>query len=177
MLAKLSISTDLGSIEDAGPLPGFVSITHDEAASPGLDDERFLTARAWEGLPGLYVNQGRTAAVAGSDYDLTQYRQVMDEACRILDSQLIRTLNKKVVIDASTGYISEVFARALDQKFATAISNALVPEHASGVTVRIRRDENLLSTRAGTVDFDLIGVAYFKTLTANAGYKNPAIGG
>jgi len=114
--------------------------------------------------------------VAGSDYDLVQYRQVMDEACRVLDVQLALTLNKKIRIDSTTGYIDELFARGLDQRYSTAISNALIPEHATSVNVRIRRDENLLSTRSGTVDFDLVGVGYFKTLTANAGYKNPVLG-
>jgi hypothetical protein len=176
LLAKVSMSTDIGQIQDAGPLPGFINISHNEELNPGLDDAGFLTARTWTGYGGVYINQPRVMCPVGSDYDLIQYRRVMDEACRILDRELVLTLNRKIRVDSVTGFIDERDAVSLDQRFTTQVGYAVVtPGHAGSVEVRVRRNENLLSTRLATVDMAIIGMAYLKTLNANVGYKNPAL--
>lgn len=176
LLAKVGLSTDLGQVEDAGALPGFLSISHDEYKNPGLDDYGFCTTRTWLGITGLYSNQGRIFCAAGSDYDLVQYRRVMNAACRALDLALARKVNKKTRVDSTTGFIFEADARALDRVFDTAVRDVTVKKgHASGLVVACVRDENLLSTRELTVDLKIIGLAYLKTLTARIGYMNPVL--
>jgi hypothetical protein len=174
--ARKTISDDTGQVIDAGPLPSFITISHDEAAVPGLDDSRFCTSRYWDKIAGCYVNQGRTLAIAGSDYDLIQYREVMDAACEALDTAMVIEVNRKIKVDSATGYILETEARALENKFLSALKSAIVaPGHASSVTCSIRRADNILSTRQINVDLEVIGVAYAKTIAATIGYKNPAI--
>ncbi len=176
LLARISASTDAGQVEDAGKLPGFMTLSHDEALHPGLDDAGFLTGRTWDNIAGLFINQPRIFAAAGSDYDLIQYRRVMDNACTALDAALARKVNKKVRVDSSTGHIDERDAQTLDRAFLTAVEDVTtVPGDASGVVCRTQRDENLLSTRLLSVDLEVVGVAYIKTLAARIGYKNPAL--
>jgi hypothetical protein len=175
-VGEAGMSTDLGQVQDAGRIPNFININHDESKNPGLDDAGFCTARKWTGYAGVYINQPRIMAPAGSDFDLWQYRRVMDEACRVLDVALIRTVNRKVRVDAVTGYIDERDAVALDQRFTTVVGQAIVsPGHAVSAQAVIRRNEALLSTRRATVDVSIIGMAYLKTLNANVGFKNPAL--
>jgi hypothetical protein len=180
LIGKVGLSTDLGSIDDAGQLPGFVSLSHDEYKNPGLDDLGFCVGRTWNSadgsLRGFYCNQGRIMAPAGSDYDLVQYRRVMNAAFKALDPVLARTVNKKVKVDPDTGYILERYARALDRLFTSAVESVTTKKgHGSGVVVAMQRDENLLSTRHGHVDVQIIGDAYIKTMTARIGYMNPAL--
>ena len=184
LIGKVGASTDLGSIDDAGTLPGFLSVSHDEYKAPGLDDQGFCTARTWNSadgsLGGIYCNQGRIMAPAGSDYDLVQYRRVMNIAFKALDPWLARTVNKKVKVypvgHASAGYIQERYARALDRVYTSAIEDVTTKKgHGSSVAVRMVRDENLLSTRHAHVDIQIVGDAYIKTLTARVGYLNPAL--
>jgi len=180
LLATIAASDDAGQAEDAGTIPGFLTISHDEEAHPGLDNAGFLTARKWDGgagdIKGIYVNQPRIMSSAGSDYDLVQYRRVMDNACRALDAALVRKVNKKVRVNATTGFIDERDARNFDRAFQTAVEDVTTKKgDASEVTTRTRRNENLLSTRLLTVDLDVVGLAYIKTLSASIGYKNPAL--
>ena len=175
ILASTGISIDAGQIQDAGNLPGFVSISHNEEASPGLDDAGFCTARTWLRIPGFYVNQPRIKSGTGSDYDLIQYRRVMDAACRALDPVLANNVNKKVFVDKTTGFILEADARVYDRLFDQPVRDATVNKgHASELIVRCKRDENILSTRRFAVQLSLIGVAYIKDLAATIGYMNPA---
>jgi hypothetical protein len=184
LIGRVGLSTDLGSIDDAGTLPGFLSVNHNEYKNPGLDDQGFCVARTWNSadnsLAGIYCNQGRIMAPPGSDYDLVQYRRVMNAAFKALDPALARTVNKKIRVNPlghpSAGYIQERYARALDRLYTSVIEDATTKKgHGSAVVVKMVRDENLLSTRHGHVDIQIVGDAYIKTLTARVGYLNPAL--
>ncbi|TAL43906.1 MAG: DUF2586 family protein, partial [Salinibacterium sp.] len=64
-----------------GALKGVASIYRDEAKVQALNDQRFVTARTIIGRQGYYITDGKTMAVAGSDFgDITNCR-VMDIAC------------------------------------------------------------------------------------------------
>jgi len=180
LIGQVGLSTDLGSIEDAGQLPGFLTVSHDEYKTPGLDDLGFCVARTWNSadnsLKGIYCNQGRIMAPAGSDYDLVQYRRVMNAIYKALDIQFALTVNKKLKVDSTTGYVKEGIARAYDRKFTSAAEEVSIKKgHGSAVTCAMQRDENLLSTRHGHVDVNLVGDAYIKHLTGRIGYLNPAL--
>lgn len=180
LIAKVGLSTDLGQTEDAGQLPGFLTVSHDEYKTPGLDDAGFCVPRTWNSadgsLDGIFCNQGRVMCGPGSDYDLIQYCRVMNAAKKALDPWLARTASKKLKVDPKTGFIKEGVARAYDRVYTSAVAEATVKKgHGSGVAVRMTRDENLLSTRAGTVDINIVGDAYIKDLTGRIGYTNPAL--
>jgi hypothetical protein len=176
LLGKVGLSTDLGQIIDAGVLPGFLTIVHDEELNPGLDDFGFCVARQWNGLSGIYCNQGRMMALPTSNFKLVQYRRIENEVYRVVDTVLIQLVNKKTMVDATTGFIREDIARSYDALVKKAIEEAVVkPEHASACTVLFRRNENILSTSLLTVDWTVTGPAYVKSLVGNSSMGNPAL--
>ncbi|MFA4974480.1 MAG: DUF2586 family protein [bacterium] len=181
--SKIGIEVDLGQIEDAGPIAGCASLSHDEDKVPGLDTARFMTARTWEGIAGYYFTQGCTMAAGGSDFDLDQYGLVMDAGCEAVDATLALLCNKHIRVyndpaNPLNGCIDERDALGFDRKILTALEDATVNlGRASDCTVRVHRNDNVLSTRQILVDFEIVGLGYVKTWTGTIGYKNPKISG
>ena len=177
----IPIEEDLGQIEDAGPIAACASLSHDEGKVPGLDAARFMTARTWEGIAGYYFTQGTTMAAAGSDFDLDQYGLVMDAGSEAVDATLAKLCNKKIRVynkpgDPLNGCIDERDARGFDRRLKTALEDATVNKgRASDCSVRVHRNDNVLSTREILADFELVGLGYVKKWTGTIGYKNPRL--
>jgi hypothetical protein len=169
------ISQDLGALED-GPLPGVSRLFRDERATPGLDAKQFITLRTFLGVSGCYVTAGRVMAPAGSDYALLQNGFVMDAACRTARSSLLPFLNSKVRVDATTGYILEVDARSIEATVEAALNGALVAKgHASAVSVKVSRTENILSSQRIPVTIRVVPLGYARAIAVDIGFSNPAL--
>jgi hypothetical protein len=169
------ISQDLGAVED-GALPGVVGIYRDERVTPTLDGKQFITLRTFLGISGAYVTAGRCMAPVGSDYALLQNGFVMDAACRTARTTLLPFLNSKVRVDGEKGTIREVDARTIEATVEAALNATLVAKnHASAVSAKVSRTENILSTQRLPVTIRVVPLGYARAIAVDIGFSNPAL--
>lgn len=168
----MTISQDLGEVR-AGALAAVVSLTRDERKTPGLDAAGFLTHRTHIGLNGAYVTNPRIMAPAGSDFQLVQYRQVMNVAHRVAYGALLLYLNAELLVNAD-GTIDETEAQGIDAAVSNALASALVqPGYASFVEAVTDRTNNLLTTATLKVKVRVRPKGYAKAISAEIGFQNP----
>ena len=166
---------------DWGPLPGVQLAElnnpdcHDEFLYPGLDDLRFATLRTWASRSGAYVTDPRIFCSAGSDFQITPYRKVMNLFESTLIEYLEHRLQKPIRVDANTGYIfgpdaSEIERGAYAQIDAVLGSGPKI----SGRGFRVSRTDNLLATRLMLCDVSVIPLAYPRQINLTTSFVNPA---
>lgn len=180
--AASSEETNAANI-NLGPLPG-VSIRddngnpdeHDEAVNPGLDDLRFGTLRTFDGLPGVYVTRARLFAPPTSDFQLLTYRRVMNLALDALQLYFLRRLNQQLLVSRTTGLILPSEANEIELGAEAALRAALLAKpKASGVSFKLSRTDNLLSTKTLTGEARILPLAYPEYINLQVGFVNPAL--
>lgn len=168
---RLRISQDLGELAE-GPLDGVTALARDERKTPGLDASGFLTLRTHVGYRGAYVNNPRIMAPAGSDFELLQYRQVMDAGCTVGRASALQSLGQPLLVNAD-GTVAELEAVAIEARVQAALVEALVaPGHASEVSVVVDRTVNLLTTKKLKLRLRIRPLGYVKTIEVEIGFDN-----
>ncbi|ALJ90060.1 phage tail sheath protein [Thermus aquaticus Y51MC23] len=170
---------DVGRVA-SGPLVGVVKLHRDEYVSPGLDEARFTTARTYPAYAGYYLTQGRLMAPPGSDFELDQYRSVMDLACTVAYQAGLRFVNESIRVDPATGGIAEKDAVRVEGYIAGMLRAALKGkvseiEGQPAVRVTVDRTENILSSRRLPVSIAVIPLGYAKFISVEIGFENPAL--
>lgn len=174
-MALAPVHEDLGRFA-SGSLPGVTRLYRDERATPGLDAQRVATLRTFIGQPGFYITAGRTTASTVSDYQLIQNGFVMDKACRIIRTALLRFLNDSVNVNATTGYIQEEDAQNIENYVLGLLESGLIaPGNASAVTVKVARNNNILSSMTLLTTERIVPKGYARFITADVGLYNPAL--
>lgn len=155
-----------------GALSGMESVTVDGAktSTPG----RFITLMTLDGREGAYVAAWPTLAPQGSDYDLVQQREVIDEAARAARAAALDYLGDDVPVDTTTGRILETEALSMEAFIAGRVS-AQLGTNASGVRVSVDREGNILSTRRIEFEVGVIPLGYMREITVRVGFVNPAL--
>jgi hypothetical protein len=167
------------SIRDAGGNPKY----HDESANPGLDDSRFSVARTWEDFAGVYPNRPRIFSSAGSDFQLSPHRRVMNLAKRTLRAYLQLRTSKPVLVNASTGFILESEAAEIEATCNALLEAELLskPKASGGgfqpgnKFFQLSRTDNLLSTKRMTCTVRIVPLAYPEFISVDWGFYNPAL--
>lgn len=173
--AKAPVHEDLGRVA-SGSLPGVTSLYRDERVTEALDSQRFATLRSFVGLNGYYITAGRTMAAKTSDFQHVQNGFVIDKACRALRNGLLAYLNDSVRVNATSGFIFEEDAQAIEADLQGQLEAAIIaPGNASSVEVKVKRDENILSTQNLTVTVSVVPLGYARSISASIGLKNPAL--
>lgn len=174
-ISSVRPGVDLGRVSD-GSLPGVVSISRDERATPGLDDARFATLRTIIGRNGFYINNGRMMSPAGSDYSLVQYRRVMDVFSSTGRQALLNFLNSGLLVDPVTGFILEADARNIETYTEELCRDAITrPGDGSALTITVNRATNIISTANLPVTGRVVPLGYAKFITLDLGLSNPAL--
>lgn len=173
-LAAIPVHEHLGRVI-TGPVQGVVRLYRDEFATPGMDEQRFLTMRTIIGRSGFYFTRGRIKAPQGSDFQYIENRRVMDRACRIARNAALRYLNDSVRVD-DAGNIAEADARAIEAFVEGQLLAGLVsPGHASAVQVSLKRDSNVISSRSTTLTLRVRPLGYLEYIETDIGFSNPAL--
>lgn len=159
-----------------GALKGVTSLYRDEAATPGLDDQRFLTLKTHRGKNGYFITDFRTMAPGGSDYTFGMNLRVMNTACRIARAAELEYLNEDVVIDED-GLIDEKEAQRFEADVNSQLLAGVVgPGKASGSRVVMSRTANILAGEAAPVTVRIRPKGYLRDIETSIGFENPAIG-
>lgn len=168
---KLRISQDLGELAE-GDLDGVTALARDERKTPGLDASGFLTLRTHVGYRGAYVNNPRIMAPAGSDFELLQFRQVMDVGCATGRASALYYLGKPLLVN-SDGTIAELDALAVEARVGAALVEALVNEgHATAASCVVDRTINLLTTKKLKLKLRIRPFGYVKTIEIEIGFED-----
>lgn len=164
-LAGVSIRDDNGNPDE-----------HDETVNPGLDDLRYLTARTWDGYPGVYINRERTFASAGSDFQLVTYRRVMNVGLEALRNYLTIRLNQPLIVSRATGFLVASEATEIQLGAEAVLRAALLSEPmASDISFKLSRTDNVLSTKTITGEARIVPLAYPEAFAVTVGFINPAM--
>lgn len=145
-LAGTGPSEHLGRVR-SGSLRNVTSLEHDEEATGGLESSRYSTLRTLAGVPGFYAASPQTFAASGSDYSRFTHRRVADLGAAALYAALTQYLNDEIATALGTGRILESVAAAIDIDLTSQVEAAL-GNHATSVTVRVSRTEDILATGA-----------------------------
>lgn len=166
----------LASTPNSPPLVADGFIYHDEAANPGLDAARLLTARRFPGTPGWYITNPNTLAAPGSDFSLLQMGHVMDAATNVAWSYFLQKLSDSVRVDSTSGKILEVDAQALELGCNAQLKAVLVdPGAVSSATTVVDRTTNILSTKTLNVTVLVVPLGYLKAINVILSFSNPAL--
>jgi hypothetical protein len=185
-LAKVPMSVDASRNEtdsDLEALPGVVELVpsgaaastgyHDEGVTPGLNAGRFACLMTHVGLAGFYICNPNLMAPAGSDFDLVQYRRVMDRACTVNRAAMMRYLSKRLETKTDgTGYITEGEALAMEADINGRLRAALTePRHAIAVNSTTNRADDLQTTPTLRNKVRVVPHAYGKTLVTEIAFS------
>lgn len=166
-----------------GPLPS-CAITdangnpddHDESLFPGLDDQRFTTLRTFDGLPGVWINNGRIFAPIGSDFIFVQFRRVMNVACTALVGYLVLRLSSEVFVNPKTGFITQAQQQSLNNGGTQAMAAVTLPQkRAAKVAYVVSATDQILSTFTITGEARVTPNGYVKFFSTTIGFNNPAL--
>lgn len=173
-LASIAPGEDAGWI-GRGPMSGVAGIYRDEAATPGANDQRFVTATTMIGVQGYYVTEPKTMAPYGSDFGLMQYCRIIDITLTTARAILLTELNSSVRIDLKTGFIDPRDAQRIESKVLSAIKSAVVATgDASGAYFTIDRQADVLATSTEATSTRVVPLAYLKQLNNDIGLLDPA---
>ncbi len=168
--AEDELHHDMGRVKN-GVLRKVSALYRDENASPNLDQKKFITARTYEGRPGkFYITQGNTRAPDGSVFDLSQYVDIVNEACSITQD----FLNDYPGEDLRTkddGTIADEDAEAIDDQLQALLDAGLtMPENIQRLSARVRRDVSLAATRKLSAKVVMVPKFYVKQAEADVGF-------
>ncbi len=151
----------------------------DEQKTPYLDAQRFLTMRTLPGKQGYFITDSYTMAASGSDFESIPHIRVINAACRATRAFLLPYINSSVRVytsGAKKGCIDERDAQAIEARGNSALQAAVIATgDASGASVVVDRNANILSTKNLPVNVRVVPLGYTRTLTANVGFSNPAL--
>ena len=166
--ARRPIYEDLGKVK-TGPIKRVTKLYRDERLSPGLDGARFVTCKTINGLNGFYITQGNMMAAAGSDYDLIQYRQIVDRACEVTYAGMARYLNDNLRTNAD-GTIDARDAAAIDSDLLGRLEQTLLnPGFVSAIEAKVNRTNNLQTTRTLRCKVRIQPLGYAKDIQVEIG--------
>lgn len=170
--AENPLHHDMGRVRD-GVLKGVSRLYRDERLTPGLDEAKFITATTQEGKPGkFYITQGNTRAPDGSDFDLTQLVDILNEGCRITQVYL-NELPGDHLRTKPDGTIADEDAELIDSQLQVLLDAGIGAE-ATGATqmieAKVRRDLPFASTRKVAARVRMVPLFYVKQAEGEVGF-------
>lgn len=175
-VAAIPPGEDAAFVGTTKPIKNVASLYRDEQKTQFLDAQRFTTMRTLPGRAGYFITNGNMMAASGSDFNLVQRRRVMDVACRITRQAELPYLNGSSRVDPKTGFIDERDAQAFEARVNSQLKSGIVATgDASASSVVVNRATNILSTNNLPVSVRITPLSYFKTITTDIGFSNPAL--
>lgn len=181
-LGKVSEEVDIAQpVSPGGPLSRIMIadgngnlLHHDETIQPGLDDLRLGSLCSQPGRAGVYLTNPHIRSAEGSDFEFVQHRRVMNLFEATLYAYFSLRLSKDVFVNPKTGFLLESEAIEMERG-ALSLLRSVLKAKASGFSVSVARDDNLLSTKTVSVDGGCVPKGYLKQINISTGFTNPAL--
>ncbi len=160
-------------VDELFGLRGVQSIYRNEENTPALTAARITCLRT-RTRTGFYIEKPVTLAPADSDFRIIQNLRVMNLISATVDAALELYIEKDIPVDATTGKILETTAVAIDAEISAQIRLAL-GKMISGLTVRVDRNEDMLSSETLKVRVRAVPKSYPSFIEVDMGFENPAL--
>jgi len=169
-------STDLARVR-SGPIPGCISIEHNEQLTEVMDAAKISTARTIPNLQGFFLTNGNLKSAAGSDFKYWQHGRLMDIACAAVYLRQAFWLSAGIRTNAN-GTIFEADAAAIELDVSSYLDALLTQPknaegkqgHVSAFQYVINRQTNFQSTGILLSDLAIQPLGYIKFFTTTLGY-------
>jgi len=159
--------------------PGIISIDTDSATRPALNTANFCTLTTMAGLQGFYGCNAPTLAAAGSDLNSIEHNNVMNLAKSTAFAALAPVLGSAVIVDKTTGFISQQSALGIEKNTLLQLRGVLTQtggvQRASFVSFQVTRDNNILSTKQLVAQLGIVPLGYVETILVNISFVNPTV--
>jgi hypothetical protein len=170
------ISTDLARVK-SGPIPGCLSIEHNEQLTEVMDAAKISTARTIPNMVGFFLTNGHLKSAAGSDFKFWQHGRIMDVACAAIYAKQafwysagIRTNPDGTIFESDAATIELDVSTTLDALLIQPKNAEGKQGHVSAYRYTINRQTNFGSTGILLSDFACDDLAYIKFFQTTLGY-------
>ena len=156
-----------------------LSIDTDSAVRPALDAANFATLTTMPGLAGFYGCRAPTLATGGSDLNTIEANNVMNLAKTTAYAALAPQLGSTVIVDGSTGYITQASALGIEKTVNRQLRAVMTAtggvQRASKVTFTVTRTNNILSTKQLIGVLAIVPLGYVQTILVPISFSNPTV--
>lgn len=159
------------TLNEAGD--GFVSTLAFESLAPTqldeLDDKGYVFLIKYAGRDnGTYFSKDRTCS--DGDYRTIARNRTIDKSRRAVRNALLPYLNAPVMVNPSTGYISEVECKKYQNVVKNVLSDMEGNNEISGSSVYVDTKQNVLETDMIKVNYSLVPVGTSTTFQVTEGF-------
>lgn len=130
----------------------------------------YIFERKYFGYAGSYFDNDAVADVLTSDYDSIKRMRVMDKVARNAYFSLVPYLSSPIVLDATTGQMSQPTVIKLTSVVNNSIQSMRNNSEISGFSVYINPSQNVLTNKKIIVAISIVPVGSADTITLNLGY-------
>lgn len=169
-LSTIPASVQASRFKDGGLSNG--KLYRDEAATPGLDDNGFVTGRSFVGETGAFITNAHTMAASTSDFRRLANCRVIDIACAVARSAALFYLNDNLVTNTD-GTIDEKQARKIENDINTKLKASLVftqPQNAVSSSVQVSRSADIQATSTLPITVNVQPFGYADEIDITIGF-------
>lgn len=135
-----------------------------------LFSKGYIFQNKYFGYAGSYLNNDSVADAVTSDYESIKRMRTMDKVARQAYFVLVPYLSSPLVINPTTGQISQETISDLSQLVISALNQMATASEISGFSVYIDPSQNVLSTKNIEIAVDIVPIGSADTITLNLGY-------
>lgn len=135
-----------------------------------LDTKRLIFLKNYPGYTGSYFNDSHGAVAASSDYAYMEDNRTMDKAIRGVYLNLIPKVNGPVLLDKTTGQLSQDYVEYLQLEAGKALEQMEKDGELSGYTVTIDPNQDVNATSKIIVNITNTKVGVSRNIEVNIGY-------
>ncbi len=141
-----------------------------EAYISELDDLGYTTFREYIGLEGIYVNNSRTFAKEGSDYEYTERTRVMYKAVRETRKTALLQMQTQVDMDNQ-----EASLMAITEFINVPVERMVEDGELSSARVIIPEDQDILATSKLGFKIRAVPKGILREIEIDMGYEQPSV--
>lgn len=158
-VVALSNGTLVNTLADA--------ITKDDGS---LDTKRLIFLKNYPGFTGSYFNDSHGAVAASSDYAYMEDNRAMDKAIRGIYLNLLPKVNGPVLLDKTTGQLSQDYIEYLQLEAAKTLEQMQKDGELSGYIVTIDPNQDVNATSKIIVNITNTKVGVSRRFEVNIGF-------
>lgn len=180
--ARVPVQRNVGRVKDgavagvlnAGLSNGLALSAYSEAQLTALNDKGYIYLRKHVGVDGFFFNDDHTATVLSDDYSGISRGRVMDKASTLTHQVYTIELLDEIDVDPTTGKMQPAVIKSYQRSVERSIEeNMLVNGEASGVTVTVDPNQNVLSTDRIQTVVAITPKGTARQIVAELNYANP----
>jgi hypothetical protein len=135
-----------------------------------LDTKRLIFIKKYPGITGSYFNDSHGACPPSSDFAYMEDNRAIDKAIRGIYANLLPKVNGPVLLDKTTGKLSQEYVTFLQLEAGKALEQMEKDGELSGFAVTIDPDQDVNATNKIVVNISNVKVGVSRNFDINIGY-------